>query len=77
MIYLSTRLSKNYAWEVNFFHFVRKFSDGLSLFTIEISGDWFKEEHNPQFAFVLILINTVIVEFRIYNINHIGIEDVR
>jgi hypothetical protein len=75
MIYFSTKLSKNCAWEINFFQFFRKFSDGLLLFNIEINWDWFKGDHNPQFSFFLVLINTIIVEFRIYNVNHTEVDD--
>ena len=71
MIWFGTKLSDNFAWEISLFHFMRKFSDGLSLFQFSLDFDWYKGDHNPKFSLMLIVINTVIIEFSIYNVNHV------
>jgi hypothetical protein len=68
------RLTKNFAWELAYFNFIRKFSDGITFFNFLIDFDLFKEDHNPQFRICLTVLNTVIFEFQIYNTNHIPEE---
>lgn len=70
MIYVGTKLSKNFAWEANFFYRIRNFKDGLSAFELSLTADWFKNDHNPQCGLCLIILNVMIVEFNIFNVNH-------
>lgn len=71
MICFHRDISKNYAWELTMFHKLRQFSDGISFFDWKCSLDWFKADHNPKFEFLLVILNFTIVEFNVYNRNHV------
>lgn len=71
---ISFSISKNYALELNFLHFVRKFSDGIIYLKFETNSDLYIGDHNPQFYIQLIFLNIMLLEFRIYNINHVEPE---
>lgn len=71
MVYLSRKISKNYAIELSCFHFLRKFSDGISFAEFDINLDLFKSDHNPKFKIILIMLNFKIFEFEVYNVNHV------
>ena len=74
MIIYSTKISKNYAFEMSSLHFVRSFKDGVTFFSYEIDSDFYKADHNPKFGAMLVILNFVIFEFRIYNVNHVDKE---
>lgn len=75
MICFSRKLSEKYALELNLFHVLRSFSDGLDWFSFEIKSDWYKGDHNPQFGIQWIILNFEIFEFRIYNMHHVEISE--
>jgi hypothetical protein len=67
------RISKNYALELYFLNFVRKFSDGVTFFELKINLDLYKGDHKPMFEVSLLVLNTIVFEFRVYNTNHVDI----
>jgi len=71
MICFHRDISSNYAWELVLFHKLRQFADGISFFECKGSLDWFKADHNPKFEFFLVILNFTIIEFNIYNVNHV------
>jgi hypothetical protein len=70
MIGFNFKISKNFAFEGIFFHKIRNFTDGISLFQILCNSDFYEGDHNPKFEIELIFLNIMIFEFRIFNINH-------
>jgi len=72
---LGINLSKDFALEVAGFFIYRSLSDGLSLLELHIDSDWYKGDHNPQFGIRLTVLNVTLLEFRIYNVNHIIIGE--
>jgi len=71
------RISKNFAFEINFLTFIRDFKDGVNWISLNITSDWYKGDHNPQFGIHLVILNITIVEFRVYNVNHVKEEDIK
>lgn len=70
-----SKISKNFAWELTLFHKVRSFSDGIDFLDIRIVLDLYKGDHTPRFTFFFEMLNFTLIEFNIYNINHIKEED--
>lgn len=70
-MFFGFKITKNFAWELSLFHLIRKFLDGISWLNFQVESDWFEGDHNPQFEVILIILNVVIFEFRIYNVNHV------
>jgi hypothetical protein len=68
---IGLKITRDFAFELNFLTFIRRFSDGVDWFHLEIKSDWYKGDHNPQFGIHLIILNITIFEFRIYNVNHV------
>ena len=64
------KISEYKAWEVVFFHMYRSFKDGLTLFNLDINGDWYKGDHKPSVSFNFIVLNCMIIEFNIYDTRH-------
>lgn len=73
---ISSKISKNFAWELGFLYFIRKFSDGVTLFELSIDASFYKGDHNPQFGIKLMVLNFMVFEFRIYNVHHVEEDDV-
>lgn len=71
MLIFCRDLSKNYAMELTLFRIIRKFSDGLTFCSFIIDSDWYRGDHNPQVSFRLIVLNVMLIEFMVYNINHV------
>lgn len=67
---MGIKLFKNYAIDLAAFFVYRSLLDGLSLFELHIDSDWYKGDHNPQFGIRLTVLNVTLLEFRIYNVNH-------
>jgi hypothetical protein len=70
MIYFSKKLTKKYALDISCFHLIRKFSDGISFFELNVNLDLYEGDHNPQFRILLVFLNFKIFEFEIYNTEH-------
>lgn len=68
------KLTKNYAWGVEFFSKVSEFKDQWTF--LDFSCEWSKYacDHNPRFEILLILFNIKIFEFSIYNMWHLEHE---
>lgn len=71
MLSFHRSLSKNYDLELTVLNPIRKLSDGVTFYSFVIDSDWYQGDHNPQFSIRLIILNVMILEFMIYNINHI------
>jgi hypothetical protein len=70
MILISKEISKNFVFEISFFHKLRNFKDGISFLEFDVNLDLYKGDHNPQFEMCLVILNFKIFETNIYNINH-------
>lgn len=66
MIWLSTKINEDYAWEFAAFYKYRDFSDGLSVLEATLNWDRFLTDHTPRWEVALRLFNFTIVEFSIY-----------
>jgi hypothetical protein len=73
---IGTKLSENFAWELGFLYFIRKFSDGIIWFEFTANSNLYRGDHNPQHEIRLIILNFMVFEFRIYNVNHAEKDDV-
>jgi len=62
---------KKYGCEVVFFKKIRKLSDGIIFFTLNINLDLFKADHNPKFNFIIIFLNFTIIEFNVFSTDHV------
>ncbi len=71
MLWIGTKIGKNYAWELSSFHWYREFDDGIDFLTFEMQIDWFKGDHNPRFHIMFVIMNFNIFDFEIHNINHL------
>ena len=61
------KLGKKYFWETQLFAVIRDFSDGLTIFNININWDRFESYHSPSFQ----------IEFTIFNLyNHFWIHKI-
>ena len=60
-----------YAWECSFVTKIRDFSDGVAFLDFAIDFDKFIGDHNPQFKINLVVMNINIIDFTVYNINHV------
>jgi hypothetical protein len=56
--------------ELALLHPIRKLSDGLTVLECRLNADWYMADHNPIYEFVVIFLNIMILELRIYNVNH-------
>jgi len=70
MLNYTTQISRNYFFELIFFHTIRNFMDGITLFELILNADFYKADHNPKLIFRLIIVNITVFEIAIYNINH-------
>lgn len=75
MITFANKISKNYAFEISFFHKVRKISDGIDFFEFSLNINLFKGNHNPSCCLTFEIFNYSIIDFQFYNIHHIKEED--
>lgn len=67
----SHAVNKKYAWELVLLNHFRNLKDGITFCECTVDVSWYKADHNPKFSIHWILLNWVIIEFNIYNINHI------
>lgn len=72
--WLDIKLTKKYALELGS-HEYRKLDEGITFFDIEMFWDWCKKDHCPRFEFRIIILNIALIDFSIYNINHIDHEE--
>jgi hypothetical protein len=66
------QISRRYALEISGLHFIRSIFDGITFYELNISADFFKADHNPQFKILWIILNFKVVELEIHNINHVS-----
>jgi hypothetical protein len=74
---ISFRISKNFAFELNFLYLIRRFSDGITFFNLNFDSDFYKGDHNPQFGIKIMFFNVMILDIRIYNIHHVEDEKIK
>jgi hypothetical protein len=67
---INFRISENYAVELSLLHPIRNISDGLTLLELKVNADWYKGDHNPKHEIEFVFLNVMLLEFRIYNVNH-------
>lgn len=72
---IGSKISKNFAFELEFLYFLTSFSDGIDWFEFHMVSSWCKVDHNPSHSIGLTILNFLIFDFRIYNIHHIKDED--
>lgn len=70
MIFLNSKISKNFAFELNMFYKIRNYNDGITFINYEVNTDFYKGDHNPKFVINFEVLNFIIFEFKIYNVNH-------
>lgn len=71
----SSKINKNYAWELILFYNVRLYNDGIDFFEFKVNLDYFNGDHSPKFGFFFEILNWTIIEFNIYNVNHYHEEE--
>jgi len=71
-LFTDIHIGKNFSLEIALFNKIRAFSDGLTVCECKINADWYDGDHCPRYEFELIVLNTMILEIRVYNINHKG-----
>ncbi len=71
MLIFTSKITKQFALDLCMFHKFRNFTDGISFFEFHINLDLFKADHNPKFEIFLAILNYSLIDFEIYNINHI------
>ena len=76
MISLSSKISKNFALEINGLYKIRNFKDGVDFFELYAKLDLFKEDHKPSFQFWFEIFNFLILDIHIYNINHVKYDEI-
>jgi hypothetical protein len=72
---IGTKINKDYAWEIAFLYKYQNFSEGLTVFQLNVDAEWYKGDHNPRFEILLIIFNFMIFDFSIYNIHHVDNPD--
>lgn len=60
-----------FAMEICCFHRYRGFDDGISFVEFNLSLDLYRADHHPRFVFFFGILNFTIIDFSIYNINHL------
>ena len=68
------KISKNYAFEWQLFDTIRTLDDGITFIDFSMNLDLYKSDHKPSTEIGLMVLNTIIFNFTIYNINHIDYE---
>ena len=69
-------MKPKYDWEISGFHFYRQVEDGIDFIDFKIYWDRYKGDHKPSFNIFISICNFVLLDFQIYNINHMeDIED--
>jgi len=63
-------VTDKYCWELSCFRNIRQYSDGVSFITFNIDWDRYEGDHKPSFQFYFGVINHTIIEFNIYNSDH-------
>lgn len=71
MICFSFKISKKFVFEASFLNFVRSFKDGLTFLDLHLNLDLYEADHKPEAYVYLMFLNTILFDFRIYNINHV------
>lgn len=71
LFFSSHKLSTNYAWELTLLNPIRSLKDGITFWNFVMDVSWYKADHNPKFTLFWEILNIVIVEFDIYNVNHV------
>lgn len=66
----SLKLKDPYHFDFNFFHKIRRWKDGITFFSTDLSFDQYEADHKPSLRWELVLFNYMI-EMEIYNKNHL------
>jgi hypothetical protein len=67
----SFKLSKNYALDFCSGNFYRRWKDGIDFVDFNIVLELYKRDHNPQFRIFFSILNLNLIDFIIYNVNHL------
>lgn len=70
MICFSFKISKNFAFEASFLNFVRSFRDGVTFLDLSVNLDLYEADHKPEGHISLTFLNMILIDLRIYNVNH-------
>ena len=77
MINFTKKITSKFALDVMLFYKLRQFKDGIDFLNINISFDRYEADHKPSFQFMIVVFNFTIIEFDIYNVNHLLEGDVK
>jgi len=69
-------ITGKYCWELSCFRIIRQVSDGVSFIAFNIDWDRYEGHHKPSFQFYFGILNCTIIEFGVYNLNHMFEEEV-
>lgn len=64
-------INKNYCFEIGGFR-ILTCDKSLIFFNSNFNFNWENKDHSPNFVFLLIVFNFVLIDLDIYNINHIN-----
>jgi len=70
MIWVGSKINKDYAWEISALHFLRQLSDGVTFFEFKVNWDRYLDDHTPRFDLMLVILNYKLIEFSIYYMWH-------
>lgn len=71
MVGFSIRINPDYALEVYGLYLCRHLKDGLTPLNLDIDFSWYRGDHNPQFSVQLMVMNFMLLDFRVYNVHHV------
>ncbi len=71
MIFYGKKLTQKFAIDIACFYNHRSFEDGISFVEFDISWDKYLSDHKPSFQIRFALFNFTILDFTIYNVNHV------
>ena len=76
MIWLALELNENYSMDLAMFFKVRDFKDGIDFFEFTAQLDKYEGDHNPKFEIRWEILNYTILDFSIYNKNHVPEKEI-
>jgi len=68
---IESKISKNYAFELVFLNFIGSYKGSIRFVSLDCEVDYYRCDHNPKFMFSFGLLNLNIIEFSVYNVNHV------
>jgi hypothetical protein len=70
MILFGKQLTNNYGLEIALFHHLRQFTDGLTIFNVNVNWDRYLSDHTPRFVCHIVVCNYTLIEINIYYLFH-------